>query len=108
MVDTKEEENIQLTPNHKLTLQPDKHEINEVDVLDYISWKDGVLIFKGETMENILMRLSRYYNVQIECAPGIAQRTSSGKLVLFDNIEQVMETFSMLYMFIIALNQIHY
>lgn len=97
MVDTKEEENIQLTPNHKLTLQPDKHEINEVDVLDYISWKDGVLIFKGETMENILMRLSRYYNVQIECAPGIAQRTSSGKLVLFDNIEQVMETFSMLY-----------
>lgn len=97
MVDTKEEENIQLTPNHKLTLQPDKHEINEVDVLDYISWKDGVLIFKGETMENILMRLSRYYNVQIECAPGIARRTSSGKLVLFDNIEQVMETFSMLY-----------
>jgi len=97
MVDTKEEENIQLTPNHKLTLQPDKHEINEVDVLDYISWKDGVLIFKGETMENILMRLSRYYNVQIECAPGIALRTSSGKLVLFDNIEQVMETFSMLY-----------
>lgn len=97
MVDTKEEENIQLTPNHKLILQPDKHEINEVDVLDYISWKDGVLIFKGETMENILMRLSRYYNVQIECAPGIARRTSSGKLVLFDNIEQVMETFSMLY-----------
>lgn len=97
MVDTKEEENIQLTPNHKLTLQPDKHEINEVDVLDYISWKDGVLIFKGETMENILMRLSRYYNVQIECAPGIARRTSTGKLVLFDNIEQVMETFSMLY-----------
>ena len=96
-VDTKEEENIQLTPNHKLTLQPDKHEINEVDVSDYISWKDGMLIFKGETMENILTRLGRYYNVQIQCAPGIARRRSSGKLVLFDNIEQVMETFSMLY-----------
>ena len=54
------------------------------------------------------MRLSRYYNVQIECAPGIAQRTSSGKLVLFDNIEQVMETFQCFIMFIIALNQIHY
>lgn len=96
-VDTKEEENIQLTPNHKLTLQPDKHEINEVDVSDYTSWKDGMLIFKGETMENILTRLGRYYNVQIQCAPGIARRRSSGKLVLFDNIEQVMETFSMLY-----------
>ena len=48
MVNTKEKENIQLTPNHKLTLQPDKHEINEVDVLDYISWKDGILIFNGK------------------------------------------------------------
>lgn len=97
MVETAEDEKIQLTPDRKLTFAAGRNRIDEVDVYDYISWKDGLLQFKGETMENILMRLSRYYNVQIECAPGIAQRTSSGKLVLFDNIEQVMETFSMLY-----------
>lgn len=97
MVETVEHEKIQLTPDRKLTFVAGRNRIDEVDVYDYISWKDGLLQFKGETMENILMRLSRYYNVQIQCAPAIAGRSSSGKLVLFDNIEQVMETFSMLY-----------
>lgn len=97
MVHSKSEEKIHLNPGRKLTLEGTKNRIDEVDIYDYISWKDGLLQFRGETMGNILMRLSRYYNVPIKCDPAIAQRRSSGKLVLFDTIGQVMNTFSMLY-----------
>ena len=94
---TKKNEQIRLTPNQKLSFLADKNKIETVDVYDYISWKDGMLRFKKETMSNILKRLSRYYNVPIKCTSTVSSRTGSGKLVLFDDIEQVMETFSMLY-----------
>ena len=42
-------------------------------------------------------RLSRYYNVSITCTPEVAQKCTMGKLILFDDIEQVMKTFSLLY-----------
>lgn len=88
---------IALTPNRMLTIEAGEKRIEDVDVYDYISWKDGLLQFKGETLDNILKRLSRYYNISIKCKPGIEYRRSSGKLVLFDDIHQLMETFSMLY-----------
>ena len=94
---TKKNEQIRLTPNQKLSFLADKNKIETVDVYDYISWKDGMLRFEKETMSNILKRLSRYYNVPIKCTSTVSSRTGSGKLVLFDDIEQVMETFSMLY-----------
>ncbi len=30
----------------------------------YISWKDGILIFKDDTLEEIVLRLGRWYNVE--------------------------------------------
>lgn len=96
-VNTMNDEQIALTPNRMLTCESGSNRIDDVDVYDYISWKDGLLQFKGETMANILIRLGRYYNVSIQCPPDIAQRRSSGKLVLFDDFEQVMKTFALLY-----------
>lgn len=96
-VETSVYEKIVLSPDQKLTLAEDGKSIEQVNVYDYISWKDGILQFNGETMGNILSRLSRYYNVPIKYQAGIEQRRSSGKLVLFEDIHQVMETFSILY-----------
>ena len=50
-----------------------------------------------QTMKDIIQRLSRYYNVSITCTPEVAQKCTMGKLILFDDIEQVMKTFSLLY-----------
>lgn len=96
-VNTMTDEQIALTPNRMLTCESGSNRIDDVDIYDYISWKDGLLQFKGETMANILTRLGRYYNVSIQCPPDIAQRRSSGKLVLFDDFEQVIKTFALLY-----------
>ena len=96
-VETENDGKIQLAPDRKLTLQAGRNRIDEVDVYDYISWKDGLLQFKSESMDVILKRISRYYNVPINYKSETGARRSSGKLVLFDDIHKVMETFSMLY-----------
>ena len=90
-------EDFVLLPNQRFKLSDGISGIDEVNAYDYISWKDGVLQFRGETMKDIIQRLSRYYNVSITCTPEVAQKCTMGKLILFDDIEQVMKTFSLLY-----------
>jgi len=37
----------------------------EVDVEKYIAWRDGKLIFRDDAMEEVVKRLSRWFNVEI-------------------------------------------
>jgi transmembrane sensor len=37
----------------------------EVDVDKYISWSNGILIFRDDPMEDVVKRLSRWFNVEI-------------------------------------------
>jgi ferric-dicitrate binding protein FerR (iron transport regulator) len=39
--------------------------LHEVDTEIYTSWKDGLFIFEDETLENILARMGRWYDVDI-------------------------------------------
>ena len=96
-VDMEARGEIHLSPNQMLTMTGENSSIQDVDVKEYILWKDGLFQFNNESMLIIFRRLSRYYNIPIKCTPAVARRRSSGKLVLFDDIEQVMKTFSMLY-----------
>ena len=41
-------------------------ERHEVDARSYVAWKDGLFIFEDETLENIMERVKRWYNVDVE------------------------------------------
>lgn len=90
-VDMEARGEIHLSPNQMLTMTGENSSIQDVDVKEYILWKDGLFQFNNESMLIIFRRLSRYYNIPIKCTPAVARRRSSGKLVLFDDIEQVMK-----------------
>lgn len=96
-VQTEKAEEFRLAPDQKLSLGAGTPEISPVNAYEYIAWKDGILPFKGETVSEILNRLSRYYQVKIQCAPSVAGRRCSGELILFDDIQQVLKTLSLLY-----------
>ena len=42
--------------------------INYTDAAIYSSWKDGKLIFRNESMKNVVEKLRRWYNINIEVA----------------------------------------
>ena len=75
-----------------LSVSMDKISVQQIDVNNYISWKEGYLQFASEPLSNILKRLSRYYDTPIDYDENIAQLKCNGKLVLFDNLEDVMKT----------------
>ncbi|MDL2221146.1 FecR domain-containing protein [Parabacteroides sp. OttesenSCG-928-N08] len=85
-------ETFTLAPDELATIEGKKVEIKHVNVYNYISWKDGLLQFNSEPLANIAKRLSRYFDIEIRCDDNVRDMACSGKLVLFEDINQVMKT----------------
>lgn len=84
-----------LKPDQLLSVQEGQYSLeSNVDVYDYISWKDGLLQFKGQPLTVILNQLSRYYDIPIECEPALGNVKCQGKLILFEKIDSVLQTVS--------------
>ncbi|MDR3217694.1 MAG: FecR domain-containing protein [Dysgonamonadaceae bacterium] len=88
------EKTVYLLPDEKISINDREVRKEKVNIYDYISWKDGLLQFHSESLFLILNRVSRYYDVHIECDEKIKQMKCTGKLVLFDEIEEVLQTIS--------------
>ena len=81
-----------IKPNDLLVLENGQMSVSQVNVYDYISWIDGILQFREKNLGEVLRGISRYYRVQFSYPPDIEQVKCSGKLVLFDNMDQVLQT----------------
>lgn len=90
-VKTEAKQEIVLTPNQRFSCKPDGAvNIEEVDVYDYICWKDGLLRYKSESLSTILRRLSDYYGKEIRWEAGLDDLKCSGKLDLKEDMEKVL------------------
>jgi len=87
---------VEIKPNELLTISRNSLMREYVDIYNYISWKDGIFKFTSEPLENIMLRLSRYYDISIDCTNDIRDIDISGKLVLFDDPETVLNNISII------------
>jgi ferric-dicitrate binding protein FerR (iron transport regulator) len=88
------EKKVLMKENQLFTYEPGTGftSLEETDVLEYISWKDGWMYCNRERMENIATRLSRYYNVSIRFKdPAVKELTLTGKLDLKNNCEDIFK-----------------
>lgn len=83
-----------LLPDYMLTMTSSAMNITKANTYDYISWKDGLLQFRSQQLSVILAKLSRYYDVNIECESDIKNMRCTGKLILFDDVQDVLEAIS--------------
>lgn len=84
-------ETVNILPDDRFRQITDRYAVDKVNVVDYVSWKDGQLSFKNTELGGILKQLSRYYNVKIEYEKQ-RQITCSGKLNLDDTVEQILNS----------------
>lgn len=67
----------------------------QVDVQEYVSWKDGYLVLNSAPLTEILKKLSRYYRVDIILKqPKLAGVRFGGTLDLQENIRDILEAIS--------------
>lgn len=94
-VSNKTSGNVRLTPGELVEIRTKgigtpRH----VDVEPYICWKDNLLIYSDDSLENVFRKLSLYYGRTIIIAPEVASLRVSGKLDLKDNLEDVLRAVS--------------
>jgi len=73
-------------------------ERHKVNVEEFISWKDGYLIFHNTPLTEVLKQVERYYNLSFDYKQSkeINQITCKGKLILSENINIVMDAIALL------------
>ena len=65
--------------------------VEEADPYRYIAWKDGEFVFERETIEEIMERLGRWYDVQVFYEnESLKQKRFTGVISRYENIEQVL------------------
>ena len=65
--------------------------VEEVDPYRYIAWKDGEFVFERETIEEIMERLGRWYDVKVFYEnESLKQKRFTGVISRYENIEQVL------------------
>ncbi|MBA6152382.1 FecR family protein [Gelidibacter maritimus] len=86
-----------MMPNESLEITPSQMVKKTVDPRFYTSWKNGYLEFDETPIEDVLLELSRYYNVTfLETQNEFVDKTCTGKIYLSSNLEDVLETLSVL------------
>lgn len=89
-VQTGKKEKAVLAPNQMMNISDKGTDIKEVDVLEYICWKDNMMLLNGRKVGETLDRLSRYYGRTIHYSEEIGSIPVSGKLDLRENMEDVV------------------
>jgi transmembrane sensor len=91
-------------PNEMATLQektghaelgsntPPAITINKVDPVNLVSWKDQMLVFTGESFEDLAVKMERWFNVHIKIDNDeLKTQRYNGKFVHNETVYQVLE-----------------
>jgi ferric-dicitrate binding protein FerR (iron transport regulator) len=57
---------VTLSPGQNATCSGGQLLVKDVDVENYIAWKDGYFFFEEASLEDIMAEISRWYNVRVE------------------------------------------
>ncbi|MBL4879678.1 MAG: FecR domain-containing protein, partial [Oleispira sp.] len=87
--------NIRITPGELAVYNKVSNTIQTkiVEVEKYFSWRDGIFIFKDDSLRSIMKKVSKYYNINIVINnEDLANQEFSGLLDIKDNVEGVLST----------------
>lgn len=90
-VDGKREE---LNPGYQVRVDHTNMQVEnkKVNVYDYVAWKDGLLLFDDISLEQLMARLGRWYNIHFEYRhKELKQKKFTGGFRKYDDIEKILE-----------------
>lgn len=84
---------VRLSPNERSTVNSITSEITKspVDVKNDVAWIKGYFSFKDKTLEEIMMVMARWYDVDISVAPELKNKKFSGLLSRSQNLQDILE-----------------
>ncbi|MDR6785262.1 transmembrane sensor [Pedobacter africanus] len=88
---TKGRNDVVLKPNQQSLLSGTGITVKEVNPEDAIAWKNGYFMFNNESLENVMERVARWYNVKVIYEDAdIKTGTVFGTISRFENVSKVL------------------
>mgnify|MGYP000406000360 FL=1 len=87
---------LKIKPGYQLRLAEGakKPEVKPVKIYNEIAWKNRMFCFESERLESIMLKLERWYNVDIIFEDsGLKKFKFSGNLNRYDNIDKILHFF---------------
>lgn len=94
-VDKKTNEKVYILSKERLVSENGKITKSMSDTSRYKGWTEGKLIFKGDTMEEVARRISKWYNVDIVLADEQLQNYSFRGIFKDDKLEDILSFLAM-------------
>jgi len=89
------EKGVEMKPNERLVLSDGSINIGETDASKYSGWKEGKLIFRGDSMDEVARRIGRWYNVNVEVRDEELKTYTFRGIFEDDSLEEVIHYISM-------------
>ena len=88
-----EDEEVILAPGQQAVMSKSGNmSVREVDMQEYVSWKDGLFVFNNKSLKDIMIILERWYGVKVEFRDkGLESLTFTGNLHRYDNVTVFLE-----------------
>lgn len=82
-----------LSPNEclKFNSQKNVYSLESVNTEKYTAWKDGLLVFKNDSIANIAKKLARWYNVEVEITNKKVEEYTCTATFTDETLPQVLE-----------------
>lgn len=86
-----------LLPGQQLTYRHStgRHEVNEADLSAATDWTNGEFVFRNETIDHIMRKIARWYNVDISVGDDIRHVRYTGILSRKQPLAETLETLRM-------------
>lgn len=82
-----------LKPNEQSILFDDNIRIRKVNAQDVVAWKSGLFVFQDESLESIMRKVARWYDVEVVYMPKVDKNELYyGSVSRYDNISKLIET----------------
>ena len=82
---------VRMKPDERTILVQGQYKMKDVvDVDRYILWREGMLVFDGETVDQAVRKLNRFYGIPFSCDSRVRGIRLYGKLDINEPIESVL------------------
>lgn len=84
-----------LRPGQQSVVSNGSMEVQTVNVEEIVAWKNGEFMFNNETLDRIMLKLSRWYDLDISVAPELRDVKIWGSISRYENFNQVLNLLKM-------------
>lgn len=83
--------NVFLKPNEQSILENNQIQVVTVDAEKVVAWKNGKFVFTSESIESIMRKLSRWYDVEVVYSADFSDKIFTGSISRYDNISKILD-----------------